>query len=76
MKIGHRATTYFMTSANDWRFKTYFSKQNEFIFVQFALQPRLFVAKISNLGMAFCFQNCSDLLWEKIVLVIDFFCKL
>ena len=23
------------------------------------------------LGMVFCYQNCSDLLWEKIVLVIE-----
>ena len=22
-------------------------------------------------GMVFCYQNCSDLLWEKIVLVIE-----
>ena len=22
-------------------------------------------------GMVFCYQNCSDLLWEKNVLVID-----
>ena len=27
-----------------------------------------------NLEMVFCYQNCSDLLWEKIVLVIEI-CK-
>ena len=36
--------------------------------------PFFFVAShvclCCNLGMAFCYQNSSDLLWEKIVLVI------
>ena len=27
--------------------------------------------KIQNWEMVFCYQNCSDLLWEKIVLVIE-----
>ena len=37
----------------------------------------IFVAQIkwvhlkSISGMVFCYQNCSDLLWEKIVLVIE-----
>ena len=26
---------------------------------------------INSLTMVFCYQNCSDLLWEKIVLVIE-----
>ena len=26
---------------------------------------------LSLMEMVFCYQNCSDLLWEKIVLVID-----
>ena len=29
--------------------------------------------KSSSLTMVFCYQNCSDLLWEKIVLVIEKF---
>ena len=29
-----------------------------------------FQTRPSNLAMVFCYQNCSDLLWEKIVLVI------
>jgi hypothetical protein len=27
--------------------------------------------KLDDEEMVFCFQNCSDLLWEKNVLVID-----
>jgi hypothetical protein len=28
-------------------------------------------SKTTTLTMVFCYQNCSDLLWEKIVLVIE-----
>ena len=32
---------------------------------------------LTKTGMVFCYQNCSDLLWEKIVLVIEKnFCKI
>ena len=37
------------------------------------LSSTLLVLQISHLipRMVFCYQNCSDLLWEKIVLVIE-----
>ena len=39
------------------------------------LQTKM-VCNLCNLKMVFCYQNCSDLLWEKIVLVIEnFFLK-
>ena len=39
-------------------FVSFFSKWAKNIFVQ-------------PIQMVFCYQNCSDLLWEKIVLVIE-----
>ena len=52
--------------------------KQHFGFVHWCLHPRwrgmcqinLPITKI-DLGMVFCYQNCSDLLWEKIVLVVE-----
>ena len=30
-----------------------------------------YILKLSKSQMAFCYQNCSDVLWEKIALVIE-----
>ena len=44
------------------------------IYVTCSLSPRLLKHSWSTNGfqeLVFCYQNCSDLLWEKIVLVIE-----
>ena len=33
---------------------------------------KIFFAKLSYTAMVFCYQNCSDLLWENIVLLEQF----
>ena len=33
--------------------------------------PYIIFSKKCKVGMVLCYQNCSDLLWEKIVLVIE-----
>ena len=40
-----------------------------YILVEIDSEKRLVKTQISE--MVFCYQNCSDLLWEKIVLVIE-----
>ena len=39
--------------------------------ILFISQISNFKANLSGSKMVFCYQNCSDLLWEKIVLVIE-----
>ena len=66
--------TSFMIHVLDFNFlQTWFDKQmqdSEFQNWLLDLMSKTFSTK-SSISMVFCYQSCSDLLWEKIVLVIQ-----
>ena len=45
--------------------------KNYFVYLYKDEQKKLVLERFSPMNLVFCYQNCSDLLWEKNVLVTE-----